>query len=70
MKRVIDLAHTDPQVLTWAISRQASLMGNPDGASAMIDDAVAIIQKVSALQQSVHSIESEEQSQGIGGKTN
>lgn len=33
----------------------------------MIDDAVAIIQKVSALQQAVHSIESEEESQGIGG---
>ena len=68
MKRVINLVNTDPQVLTWAISRQASLMGNPNGASAMIDDAVAIIQKVSALQQTVHSIETEEQSQGIGGK--
>ena len=67
MKRVIDLTHTDPQVLTWAISKQASLMGNPDGASAMIDDAVTIIQKVATLQQTVHSIESEEQSQGIGG---
>ena len=67
IKRVIDLTKTDPQVLTWAISRQASQMGNPDGASAMIDDAVAIIQKVAALQQTVHSIESEEQSQGIGG---
>ena len=68
MKRVIDLVKTDPQVLTWAISRQASLMGNPDAASSMIDDAVAIIQKVSVLQQAVHSIESEEESQGIGGK--
>ena len=69
MKRVINLVDTDPQVLTWAISRQASLMGKPDSASEMIDDAVAIIKKVSDLQQVVHSIESEEQSQGIGGKT-
>ena len=43
-------------------------MSNPDSASYMIDDAVAIIQKVSTLQQAVHSIESEEQSEGIGRK--
>ena len=69
MKRVINLVNTDPQVLTWAISRQASLLGNPDGASEMIDGAVAIIKKVSDLQLVVHKIEAEEESQGIGGKT-
>ena len=69
MKRVINLVNTDPQVLTWAISRQASLSGNPDGAPEMIDSAVAIIKKVSDLQQVVHKIETEEESQGIGGKT-
>ena len=66
MKRVINLVNTDPQVLTWAISRQASLLGTPDSASEMIDDAVAIIQKVSELQLTVNKIENEEQSQGVG----
>ena len=69
MKRVINLVNTDPQVLTWAISRQASLLGNPDGASEMIEDAVSIIKKVGDLQLAVHKIEAEEESQGIGGKT-
>ena len=66
MKRVINLVNTDPQVLTWAISRQANMLGTPDSASEMIDDAVAIIQKVSDLQVEVHKIETQEESQGVG----
>ena len=69
IKRVVNLVNTDPQVLTWAISRQASLLGTPDSASEMIDDAVAIIKKVSDMQLAVHQVEVQEQSQGVGGTT-
>ena len=70
MKRVINLVETDPQVLTWAISRQAELLDPPGDASKMIDDAVAVIQKVNALRQAVKSIENEEHSKGMGGGKN
>ena len=66
IKRVINLVNTDPQVLTWAISRQANMLGTPDSASEMIDDAVAIIKKVSDMQLAVHQVEIQEQSQGVG----
>jgi len=69
VKRVINLVNTDPQVLTWAISRQAELLGKPDEAAKMIEDAVAIIKKVSELQVAVHDIEAKESSEGIGQKT-
>ena len=69
MTRVINLVKTDPQVLTWAISRQAELLDPPGDAPKMIDDAVAVIKKVSALQQAVNSIENEEQSKGMGDKS-
>ena len=67
---MINLVNTDLQVLTWAISRQANMLGTPDSASEMIDDAVAIINKVSDLQLAVHQIETQEESQGVGGNTN
>ena len=35
--RVIDITKTDPQVLTWAISCQASLFGDETKAIDMID---------------------------------
>ena len=57
MSRVIDLTKTDPQVLTWAISRQATLLEEEADALKMIDDAVAVIKKVSELQKSVYAIE-------------
>ena len=70
IKRVINLVNTDPQVLNWEISRQASLLGtHADSASEMIDDAVAIIKKVSDTQLAVLQIETQEQSQGVGGTT-
>ena len=50
MKRVIDLTKTDPQVLTWAISRQANLLGKKKETSQMIDEAIAILKKVDTLQ--------------------
>jgi hypothetical protein len=43
-KRVIDLTQTDPQVLTWAISRQAAITGID--ASSMIDSAMKILEKI------------------------
>ena len=67
MKRVINLAETDPQVLTWAISRQASLLGSKN-ASDMIDSAAAVIRKVNALQLAMHSTENED-NEGIEEKT-
>ena len=66
MKRVIDLVETNPQVLTWAISRQytGSLIEEPESTSAseMIDKAVAIFRKVSSLQLALSSVQSEEHS--------
>ena len=70
VKRVINLANTDCQVLTWAISRQAELLKKPDEAKKMIEDATAIIKKVSDLQVALHGIEIKESSEGIGQKTN
>ena len=66
MTRVINLTKTDPQVLTWAISTQAHCAG--DDANDLIDDAVGVIKKVSALQQAVQAIEVEEHSKGMSGK--
>ena len=57
------------QVLTWAISRQAIYLGNPDQASQMIDDAVSVIEKVAALQQKVKTKEDEDRYRGIGETT-
>jgi len=50
MKRIIDLKNTDPQVLTWAISRQAQLLDKKEETSKLIDEAIAIIKKVDVLQ--------------------
>ena len=65
MSRVIDLTKTDVQVLTWAISRQARHLGNPNQAGQMIDDAVSVIEKVAALQQKVKIKEDEDHNRGI-----
>ena len=69
MSRVIDLTKTDVQVLTWAISRQARHLGNPDQAGQMIDDAVSVIEKVATLQQKVKTKEDEDHNRGIGETT-
>jgi len=60
LTRVIDIAKTDPQVLTWAISRQARLEGVPKQAITLIDEALAILKKVSAMQDTVKAIESKD----------
>ena len=60
IQRVIDITKTDPQVLTWAISRQASLLGNASDASTMIDDAMETIKKVTSFQKEVKGITDEE----------
>ena len=57
MKRVIDLTTTDPQVLTWAITRQANVLDQPDQANKMIDDAISVITKVAELQKAVRDVE-------------
>ena len=66
MTRVINLTKTDPQVLTWAISTQAQFAG--EDANGLIDQAVGVIKKVSALQQAVKAIEDDEQSKEKGEK--
>ena len=57
MKRVIDLTKTDPQVLTWAISRQAQLLDKEEETSEMIDKAISIIKKVDVLQDCLRDIQ-------------
>lgn len=58
VKRVIDVSKTDPQVLTWAISRQASLLEKrEDETIEMIEEAMKIIKKVAIFQNEVKMIE-------------
>ena len=66
LTRVINLTKTDPQVVTWAISTQAQFAG--EDANGLIDEAVSVIQKVSALQKAVQAIKVKERSQEKGGK--
>lgn len=58
LKRVIDVTQTDPQVLTWAISRQASLLDKEEETIEMIEEAMKIIKKVATFQKEVKMIES------------
>ena len=55
VQRVIDITKTDPQVLTWAISRQAKLLGKEG--DTMIDEAMAIVKKVALFQKEMSMIE-------------
>ena len=57
MKRVIDIAETNPQVLTWAISRQAQFLDKKEEADEMIEKAIAILKKVDGLQDSLRDIQ-------------
>lgn len=66
MTCVINLVKTDLQVLTWAISRQARFLGKPDKANEMITDAVAVIEKATALQKNVQSKKDKDHNKGIG----
>lgn len=55
IQRVVDITKTDPQVLTWAISRQARALGVKG--DAMIDEAMAIVKKVATFQKEMNMIE-------------
>ena len=57
IQRVIDITKTDPQVLTWAITRQARLLGPGEDANQMIDEALEVIKKVAIFQKEVSKIE-------------
>ena len=50
VKRVIDISSTDPQVLTWAVSRQAACLETPEKAGEMIDAAMEVLMKVQKFQ--------------------
>lgn len=49
-KRVIDLTTTDPQVITWAISRQASILGKTSEIKDMIEEAMEVLENVMKFQ--------------------
>ena len=58
VKRVVDLTKTDPQVLTWAISKQAIKQGlAEDKIESIIDSAMKVIRKVVSLQTGVRALE-------------
>lgn len=58
VKRVIDVTKVDPQVLTWAISEQASKQGSSaDEASEMIDSAMKTLEKVVQFQAKMKQVE-------------
>ena len=57
-KRVIDITKTDPQVLTWAISRQASSLGKKDEAQ-MIEEAMGVLERVMKFQVKVRNLQEE-----------
>ena len=58
MKRVIDVSKTDPQVLTWAISEQASKRGlDANETTKMIDSALEVLEKVVEFQAKVRQVE-------------
>ena len=69
IKRVIDIGKTDPQVLTWAVSRQASQLGKPSDAMNMIDEAIEVLTKVQtfqlALMEAKKKLKSEESNKEI-----
>ena len=62
LQRVIDMTKTDPQVLTWAISRQAAALGNESSASKMIDDAISVIKKVVGFQVDLKKLKATDES--------
>ena len=54
VKRVVDLTKTDPQVLLWAITNQASRQGmDKDGVDSLVDSAIQAIGKVDQLQKRI-----------------
>ena len=55
VQRVINITETDPQVLTWAISRQASALGKKGDAT--IDEAMEIVKKVAVFQKEMSLIQ-------------
>lgn len=66
VKRVIDLTKTDPQVLTWAITRMADRINNakdkpakPVDPEEMISDAMEVLEKVVEFQAKVKAMEAE-----------
>jgi len=46
LKRVIDLTRTNPHLLIWVISHQASLLGKTSELKEMIEEAMDILEKV------------------------
>ena len=56
LQRVVDMTKADPQVLTWAISRQAGAQGKEDEADAMIDHATVMINKIAHFQKELKEI--------------
>ena len=65
IQRVIDITKTDPQVLTWAITRQARLLHPDEDENVLIDKALEVIMKVKVFQKEVASVETDGRSRMI-----
>ena len=57
VKRVLDVSKTDPQVLCWAISSMAARINEIDQATAYIDKAMKVVEKVAEFQRRLRAIE-------------
>ena len=58
IQRVIDISKTDPQVLSWAITRQARLCEGTDNEFQNIERAMMVLEKVAKFQQRMKAIKS------------
>ena len=57
VKRVLDVSKTNPQVLCWAISSMAARIRESNQATAYIDKAMKIVEKVAQFQRRLRAIE-------------
>ena len=59
IQRVIDVSKTDPQVLSWALTRQARLSGGHNNEFEVIERAMIVLEKVAKFQRRMKAIKSE-----------
>ena len=59
IQRVIDISRTDPQVLSWAITRQVRACADERDEVEMIEKAMSVLKKVARFQQEMKAIRKE-----------
>ena len=59
IQRVIDVSRTDPQVLSWAITRQVRACADERDEVEMIEKAMSVLKKVARFQQEMKAIRKE-----------